>query len=95
MNEKMLELVRRRSVLLESIVAQREQLAETGTRLETPLAFADLGLAAVHFLRSKHFLVALAVAIVTHRRGLFSIVKGAWRLWKGYRQFSDSLPSQG
>jgi hypothetical protein len=95
MNEKMLELVRRRSELLESIAVQREQLAEIGTRLQTPLALADLGLAALRFFRSRHFLVALAVAIVTHRRGVFGIVKGVWRLWKGYRQLSNSLPSQG
>jgi len=97
MNEKKLELMHHRRGLLENIAAQREELAEIGTRLQTPLAFADLGLAAARFMRSRHFLVALAVAIVSHRRGVFGIVKGVWRLWKGYRQLSNSnsLPPQG
>ena len=86
MSKQIFLVLGRRSELLERIAAQREQLTEIGTRLETPLALTDQGLAALRFFRSRHFLVAVAVALLTHRRGVFGIVKGAWRLWKGYRQ---------
>lgn len=86
MNNQMLKLMQRRGELLARITAQREQLAETGIRWQAPLAVADQGLAIVRFLRSHPLLVAAAVALlVIRRRGVIGLVKGGWRVWKGYR----------
>lgn len=86
MNKQMLAVMQRRGVLLAKIAAQREQLEETGTRWRTPLALADQGLAIVRFLRSHPVLVAGTVALlVVRRRGVTGLIKGGWRVWKGYR----------
>lgn len=97
MNDQMLALKQRRSELLANIAEQREQVAEIGTCLRSPLALADQGLVVVRFLRSRPVLVAgVAALFVIRRRGMASLVKGAWRVWKGYRQlsaFSEKLSS--
>ena len=86
MNEQMLAVRQRRGELLARIAAQREQVAETAMRWETPLAFADKGLAVVRFLRSNPVLVAAAVAIlVIRRRGVTGMLTAGWRMWRLYR----------
>lgn len=86
MNKQMAEVMRRRGKLLERIAAQREQIAGFGARLQTPLAFADQGLAAARFLRSHPVLVGGAVALIVIRRhGVLGLLKRTWQLWKGYR----------
>lgn len=86
MNNQMLEVMKRRGELLARIAEQREQLAEIGTRWQVPLALADQGLAAVCFMRSNPVLVAgVAALLVIRRRGVVGLVKGVWRVWKGYR----------
>ncbi len=62
MNDQMFALLKRRSELLARIATQREQVAELGAHLETPLVFADKGLAAVRFLRSAPVVSAVLVA---------------------------------
>lgn len=98
MNKQMLEVMQRRGELLARIAAQREQVAEIGTRWQTPLALADQGLAAVRFLRSNPVLVAgVAALLVIRRRGVVGLVKGVWRAWRGYRYFtavSEKLSSR-
>jgi hypothetical protein len=89
MNDQMFALLQRRNELLARIAMQREQVAELGQRLETPLAFIDRGLAAVSFLRSAPVLSAVLVALLVNRRRILTVlVKGVWRLWKGYRKLS-------
>jgi hypothetical protein len=89
MNDQMFALLQQRSELLARIAMQREQVAESAVRLETPLAFIDKGLAAVSFLRSAPVLSAILVALLMNRRRILTgLVKGAWRLWKGYRKLS-------
>lgn len=89
MNDHMLALLQRHNELLARIAMQREQVAELGARLETPLAFAEKGLAAVRFLRSVPVLSAVLVALLVNRRRILAgLVKGVWRLWKGYRKLS-------
>jgi len=89
MNDQMFALMQHRSELLARIAVQRKQAAEIGSHLQTPLALADKALAVARFLRSKPMLVAGVVAfIMIRRRGVVGLVKGAWRLWKGYRQFA-------
>ena len=89
MNRQMLEIMQRRAELQAKIAAQREQLAVLGARLETPLAIADQGLAAIRFLRSNPVLVAgVAALLVIRRRGVVGLLKFVWRGWKGYRYFT-------
>jgi hypothetical protein len=89
MNDQMFVLLQRRNELLARIAIQREQVAELGVRLETPLVFIDKGLAAARFLRSAPVLSAvLVVLVVNRRRILLGLMRGAWRLWKGYRKLS-------
>ena len=46
MNNQMYAVMQHRAELLARIASQRGQVAEIGERLQTPLAFADLGVAA-------------------------------------------------
>ena len=86
MNSQMLMVKQRRGELLARIAAQREQVAQIGTRWQAPLALADQGLVVVRFLRSHPVLVASVVALfVIRRRGVVGLMKGGWRVWKGYR----------
>jgi YqjK-like protein len=86
MNSQMLAVMQRRGELLARIAAQREQMTETGARWQAPLALADQGLAVMRFLRSHPALVAGVVALfMVRRRGVVGLVKGGWRVWKGYR----------
>ena len=98
MNKQMLEVMQRRGELLAKIASQREQMAEIGKRWQTPLALADQGLAVMRFLRSNPALAAgVAALFVARRRGLAGLVRGAWRVWKGYRYlaaFSAKLSSR-
>ncbi len=90
MNDRMLVLIQRRGELLASIAAQREQVSEIGTQLKGPLALADQGWAAARFLRSNPILVAGVVALIAiRRRSVAGLVKGAWRVWRGYRRLRD------
>lgn len=99
MNEEMFELMQSRGELLARIAAQREQVAEIGTQWQTPLALADQGMAAVRFLRGHPVLVAGVVAFFVIRRGgVAGLLRGMWRVWKGYRYFalfSEKLSSRG
>lgn len=89
MNKPLLEAMQKRGVLLARIAAQREQMSGIGTRLRTTLALADQGFVALRFLRSNLVLVAgVAALIVIRRRGVVGLVKGVWRMWKGYRYFA-------
>lgn len=86
MNSQMLVVKQRRGELLARIAAQREQVAQIGTRWQAPLALADQGLVVVRFLRSHPALVASVVALfVIRRRGAVGLMKSGWRVWKGYR----------
>lgn len=98
MNKQMLEVMLRRGELLARIASQREQVAEIGARWQAPLALADQGLAAMRYLRSNPVLVAgVSTLFVIRRRGVVGLVKGVWRVWKGYlflTAFSAKLPSR-
>ena len=86
MNKQMRVVMQKRGELLARIASQREQVAEIGTRWQTPLALADQGLAAMRFLRSNPVLAAgVAALFVIRRRGVVGLARGAWRAWKGYR----------
>ena len=89
MNSQLSSVMRRRGELLAKIASQREQVIEIGVRLQAPLAVADQGVAAVHFLRSHPLLiVGVIAALVTRRRGVAGMARVALRVWKGYRYFT-------
>lgn len=89
MSKRMIELMQKRGELLAKIVAQRGQVTEMGTRLQAPLAIADQGLAVMRFVRSNPVLVAgVAALFVIRRRGMVGLMRGVWRVWKGYRYFT-------
>lgn len=98
MNKRMLAVMQRRGELLARIAAQREQVAATAMRWQTPLAFADKGLVVGRFLRSNPVLVAVAVAVlVVRRRGMSGMVTTGWRMWRLYksaRSFSEKIASR-
>lgn len=89
MNKQMREVMRRRGELLASIAAQREQVAQIGTRWRAPLALADQGLAVVRFLRSRPVLVAgVAALLIIRKRGVMGLARYGVLAWKGYRHFA-------
>ena len=86
MNKQLFDVMQKRSELLAKIALQREQVAEIGTRLQTPLALADQGLVVMRFLRSNSVFVTAVVALfAVRRRGVVSLARSVWRMWKGYR----------
>ncbi|MBW8077776.1 MAG: hypothetical protein GJU76_06830 [Gallionella sp.] len=89
MNKKMIGVMRHRAELLARIAGQRGQVVELGTRWQVPLALADQGLIAAHYVRSHPVLIAAVAALVAmRRRGVAGMARGAWRLWKTYRTVS-------
>lgn len=86
MNKRMIGVRQRRAELLARIAGQRGQVAELGTRWQVPLALADQGLDAAHYVRSHPVLIAgVAALIAMRRRGVAGTARGAWCLWKTYR----------
>ena len=82
-------VMQRRDELLTMIASQREQMANIGARFQTPLAWADRGVAVARFLRSNPVLVAGAIAVLAiRRRGVIGAVSAIWRVWKTYRSFT-------
>ena len=77
------DLACRRSLLLDKINAQRLELVEISLQLQKPLALADTGIKAVHFIRSHPALVTASVALLLafRRRNLAHIAQAGWRLF--------------
>jgi hypothetical protein len=87
MNEPIPALQQRRAELLAKIAAQRGQLSEITTRLQTPLEIADRGIAVIRYFRARPFWAAAIVAVfVARRHGVAALLSGGWRLWTGYRR---------
>lgn len=90
MNKRMFAVVQRRGELLARIEAQRGQVAELGSRWQTPLALADQGIAVARYLRANPVLVAgVAAVVVLRRRGVLGLLRGGLRVWQGYRYFTS------
>jgi len=89
MNNQMYAVMQHRAELLARIASQRGQVAEIGERLQTPLAFADLGVAAARFLRFHPVLGAgVIAAMVIRRRGVAGMARVFWRVCRGYCYFT-------
>ena len=90
MNEKMYELVERRNKLLARIVAQREELAEISSQLQSPLSLVDKGVTVARFLRFHPALVAgLAAFLLIHRRSVAGLAWIGWSAWKVIRDVTS------
>lgn len=76
----------RRHFLLEKIKAQRTEVVEISQQLQKPLALADAGIKAVHFMRRHPALIVSGVAmLLALRRGnLHLVVQQGWRLLSLY-----------
>ncbi len=84
--------MQRRQMLLAKIASQREEMAGLGRRWQAPMFLADQAWGAVRFVRAHPLLLAgLAGLAVLQRRGTLALVKGAWRIWKTYRFFNESI----
>ncbi len=89
MNSQLSAVTRRRGELLAAIACQREELAEIGVRLQTPLAYAERGAAVARFLRSNWLLIAGVFAVLAiRRRGVVGAAGAVFRFWQRYRYFA-------
>jgi len=86
MSQSMQEVLLQRQALLAKIAVQRDQIARTGGRLKTPLAWADQAVGVVHYLRSHPMIWAVVAGLLVVRRSsVLAVPRMAWRLWKWYR----------
>lgn len=88
MNHKLTELAERRARLVAQAETQRTTLAQSVEPWRAPLAIADKGLAAVHYLRSHPaLLVGAGVFLVALRpnRAVAWLQRG-WVAWKVIRK---------
>jgi len=82
MNKRLVAIANRRQILLKNIEAQRMDVTEISVRWQKPLALADTGLKAVHFVRNHPALVAggLAAFMAWRRKGVAGLAGEGWRL---------------
>jgi hypothetical protein len=82
MNKYLADIANRRLVLLETIKAQRLTVAEIAQQWQKPLAIADVGVNAVHYIRHHPALVTgVVTAFVAWRRnGIVGLAQRGWRL---------------
>lgn len=88
MSKRVQEVMRRRQTLQARIAEQRGQMAELAATLQTPLYLADQAWKVLNFMR-RHALLFAGVAglMMVKRRGVTTLAKGVWRVWKKYRFF--------
>lgn len=86
MKQQRHDMACRRHLLLEKINAQRLELVEISRQLQKPLALADAGIKAVHFIHRHPALVAggVAVLLALRRGSLRPLVQQGWRLLNLY-----------
>lgn len=86
MKERLIDIRVRRARLQAKIEAQRNAVGIITERWERPLAVADTGLAALHFVKSHPVLLAgVGAAFVFRFRGATGLAATGWRLWRLYR----------
>jgi len=93
MNPKSIELAERRARLVAQAEAQRTALAQGIAPWRGPLALADRGLAALHYLRSHPVLPIGAAAMVVAlrpRRAVKWLQRG-WVLWGTLRKIRVAM----
>jgi hypothetical protein len=87
------DLRREREILLMRCDAQRLELAATIDQLQGPLKVADRAVEGINYLRSHPlvFGAALALLVVTGRRGWWGWLRRGFILWRAYRAFNNSI----
>lgn len=91
---RLMEIAFRKERMIARAEAQRAAIGRSFSQLRGPIAIADRGLSAVHFLRTHPALVAVAVAalVALRGRGLLSLAGRAfsvWRLWRSVSAWSS------
>ena len=86
MNKRLALIAMRRQMLLKRIASQRRDVAEISRRWQKPLALADTGLNAVHFIRKHPALVSggIAAFLIWRRKGMLGLAQEGWRLLSLY-----------
>ena len=86
MKQKRHDIACRRHLLLEKITAQRIEIVGISLQLQKPLALADAGIKAVHFIHRHPALIAsgIAVLLALRRGDLHLAAKQVWRLLSLY-----------
>jgi hypothetical protein len=82
MKKHLNEIACHRRLLLEKIRSQRMEAVEISLQLQKPLAMADAGIKAVHFIRRNPTLVASGAALLlAFRSGSLALMaQEGWRL---------------
>jgi hypothetical protein len=92
MNDRMLALRQRRTVLLARIDSQRVQLEEFTSGWKGQLTLADQGMAIIRYVRAHPILIgALSALVVVRRRRFAGLISGALLIQKGYRFITGFL----
>jgi hypothetical protein len=90
MNEKMIELMERRDKLLARVAVQRDELADIGLQLHSPLSLVDKGVAVARFLRFHPLLIAgVAALFLIRRRNVADMIWVGWSAWKVIRDLTS------
>ena len=82
MSKELVDVIRRRGLLLKKIRDQRMEIMEISLQLQKPLALVDAGIKAVHFIRSYPTLVtgSAALLLALRRGNLRHMAQEGWRL---------------
>ena len=89
-SEQLAEIARRKERLMARSEAQRAAIGASLRQLQGPIRIVDRGLDAARFLRAHPLLVVVAVAtlVVFRGRGLLSLARRAFSVWRLWRSLS-------
>ena len=93
MSEKLIKLAERRATLIARADSQRDLLEQATGAWRKPLALADQGLSAVHYLRQHPALLAGAAATLAllRPRSIFRWTQRGWLAWRLTRTLKRKL----
>lgn len=91
-HDPMIEIMRERERLLARCSAQRAELKLLVRQWDDPLAVADRAVAGINYLRQHPVVLGALVVLlaVIQRRGLWSLARRGFVLWRAYRAFRDA-----
>ena len=94
MDDKLVEIIRRRERLLVRTELQRAELAGIVRQWRVPIAVADRAMDVARTLKAHPVLLIppLAVLAIWRPRRLVAWAGEAWMLWRFWRRFSRTSP---